>query len=334
MTRRRSTRRKLLIVLGLGALSVTLPSGAQQQGKVWRIGILLQPARADALTGARFRAFVDGMRDLGYVEGKNIVFEWRFADGRVDRLPALAAELVKLEVDVIVTSGTPCVSAARQVTTTIPIVAASFGNPIAGGFAASLSRPGGNVTGLTTMGEVIYAKRLEMLTTVAPKVTRVAFLVNLDNTFFSRAMPAFQAAAQKAGTELVVVNARNASEFEDAFSLISRQRAGALMVGADAVLNSYDSRIAELAVRHRLPSIFANARSVEAGGLMSYGADVAARFRSAATFVDRIFKGAKPGDLPIEQPTQFELVINLKTAKALGITIPQTMLIRADRVIE
>ena len=326
-------RRTLVFALCLCALTAPVTVFAQRPGKIWRVGILSLPSRADAMISNRFGAFMEAMRELGYVEGKNLSVESRFADGKADRLPGLAADLVKLRVDVIVTFGTPPVNAAWQATKTIPIVAAAFGDPVASGFAATLARPGGNITGLTTMGEVLYVKRLELLATVVPNAARVAFLTNPDNVSLSRALSTYRSAAQKLGRELVVINARQMSDFEHSFSLMVRERVEALMVADDPNFVSHGARIAELAVRHRLPSVFGIAGQ-EAGGLISYGPPSAFRFRRAATFVDRIFKGAKPGHLPIEEPTQIELVVNLRTAKALGITIPQSLLLRADRVIE
>ncbi|MGQ0524833.1 MAG: ABC transporter substrate-binding protein [Betaproteobacteria bacterium] len=326
-------RRTFVLALGLATVTAGRGSMAQQPGKFWRIGILSLPGRQGAWTEARFGAFLRGMRELGYVEGKNIALEWRFADGKVERLPALAAELVQLKVDVIVTFGTQAVSAARKATATIPIVAAAFGDPVANGFAASLSRPGGNITGVTTLGEVLYVKRLELLATVAPGSVSVAFLINPDNASLTKGVPVYRAAAQKHGKELIVVNARHVGDFDAAFSAMARERVAALMVADDAYFVAQGSRIAELALRHKLPTVFGIA-GLEAGSLISYGPPAAARFRRAATFVDRIFRGAKPGELPIEEPTEFELVVNLKTARALGITIPETLLLRADRVIE
>jgi putative ABC transport system substrate-binding protein len=326
-------RRTVVLALGFGALVVPLNSFAQQPGKIWRIGILSLPARANAFTASLFGAFLAGLRELGYIEGKNVLIEWRFADGNAARLPALASELVKLRVDVIVTYSTTAVSAAFQATKMIPIVSAAFADPVGSGFAVSLARPGGNVTGMTTMGETLFAKRLELLAIVAPNAARVAFLINPDNPFYSRAMPAYRMAAQKGGKELLAVNARQAGDFEEAFSLMSRERAGALMMADDPFLIAHSSRVAELAVQYGLPSLF-GVPAVNAGGLIGYGAPNSAGFRRAALYVDKIFKGAKPGDLPIEEPAQFELVVNLKTAKALGITIPEKLLLRADRVIE
>ena len=274
------------------------------------------------------------MRELGYVEGKNLEIQWRFAEGRAEMLPILAAELVKLNVDVIVTQGTPPTRAAQQATTTIPIVAASFSDPVKSGFAASLAHPGGNITGFENLGEELQKKRLELLINVAPKATRIAEMINPGNAASVRERTGFEAAARKMGKAAVLVEVRAAGELTDGFSRMARERASALAVADDALLNQLGPQIAELALRQRLPSIFGTRQNAEAGGLMSYGADPAVRYRRAATYVDKILKGAKPGDLPIEQPTEFDLVVNMKTAKALGVKIPQSILVQTTKVIE
>ena len=327
-----SIRRKLLIALVAGALAAPLSSYAQPQGKVWRVGIL--DSGAAATGNDPYKAFVAGLRDLGYSEGRNVAIARRFADGKPELLMVRAAELARLKVDVIVTQGTPAVSAAYAATKTIPIVAGSFADPVGSGFATSLARPGGNITGLSNVGEEIYAKRLEMLMSAAPKVVRVAYLVNPDNTASMRMRSGLEAGAHKIGKAIVVVEARTASDFAAAFSRMTRERAGALIVADDALLNAQGARIAELALQNRLPSIFAFRPSVEAGGLMSYGFDPNVSFLRVAVFVDKIFKGAKPGDLPIEQPMTFDLVINRRTAKALGITFPPSIVVLSNKVIE
>jgi putative ABC transport system substrate-binding protein len=324
-------RRKLVVALGVGALTAPLAAFAQQ-GKLRRIGILYSGSQSDSndLAGP----FLKGLRDLGRVEGGDFVIEWRYADGKHELLAALAAELVKLNVDVIVTMGSPGVSAARQATTTIPIVAMSFADPVRSGFAASLARPGGNITGLANLAEETFAKRLELLLSVAPKVTRVAWLVNPNNTTSMRLSTVLQAAAQKMGKAIVRIEMRAAGELVGAFSRMARESAGALTVSVDSMLNPLGAQIAGLALRQRLPSIFGVRKIAEAGGLMSYGADDAVSYRRAATYVDKILKGTKAGDLPIEQPREFEFVVNLVTAKALGIKIPQSILVRATKIIE
>ena len=262
------------------------------------------------------------MRELGYVEGKNLVIEWRFADGKIERLPDLAAELVRLKVDVIVTAGTPATSAAQKATTTVPIVIANQGDPVGSGFVASLARPGGNITGLSNVNVDVVPKQLEMLLGMVPKLSHVAVLVNPDNSAHASILKNVQAAARSAGVKIMSVEARSAQDIDNAFSMMTRQNARAVIV-AHALFNNQQWRqIAELAAKHRLPSISARVEFVEAGGLMSYGQNLADQFRLAATYVDKIFKGAKPADLPVQQSTKFELVINRKTAKALGLTIP------------
>ena len=325
-------RRKLVIALGAGALSVPFGSFAQQQGKVRRIGMLYPGSQTDSqyLGGV----FLKGLRDLGHVEGGDIVIEWRFADGKTEPLPALAAELVKLNVDVIVTQGTPAVRASRQATTIIPIITTSFADPVGSGFAATLSRPGGNITGFANLGEETFGKRLDILIRAVPKVNRIAWLVNPNNAAVLRVCASFDPAAKKMGKTIVRVDARGGGELHDAFSRMTRERVGAIIVSDDGVLNLLGAQIADLALRQRLPSTFGRRNIVEAGGLMSYGADYAERYRRAAVYVDKILNGARAGELPIERPTEFELVINMKTAKALGIKIPQSILVQATKVID
>ena len=326
-----NNRRKLLVALGAGALAAPIFSFAQQ-GKVRRIGILYPGSQSDSSDLGS--GLVKGLRDLGRVEGSDFIVDWRYADGKTEQLPALAAELVKLNVDVIVTDGTPAVGATRKATTTIPIVATTFGDPVSSGFAASLAHPGANITGLANLTEETIAKRLELLLSVAPKVVRIAWLVNPNNTAAMRSGALLEVAAKKIGKTIVRVDARVAGELVDAFSLMTRERVGALIVADDSTLNPLGAQIAGLALRQRLPSMFGVHKIAEAGGLMSYGADYAVRYRRAAVYVDKILKGAKAGDLPIEQPREFELVVNLITAKALGIKIPQAVLVRATKVIE
>ena len=328
-------RRRLVIALGAGAL-VPLASFSQQPpaGKIWRIGILTAYPQLTAQGGGYYGSFVAGLRDLGYVDGRNIAIEWRFANGAYDRLPGLAAELANLKVDVIVTSGTPGVRAGQLATATIPIVTVSFADPVGSGLVASLARPGGNITGLSNMGEDIVIKRLELLSVAAPKATRIAVLVNPKNPYTKQVLPILDAAAKKLNRQIQIINASAIGEIEDGFSLMVREHAGALLIQDESFLNGHMVQIAELAARQKLPSIHTGRQYAEAGGLMSYGLNVADSYRRIAAYVDKIFKGAKPGDLPIEQPTKIELVFNMKTAKALGIKIPDTLLLRADRVIE
>ena len=274
------------------------------------------------------------LRELGYLEGQNIAFELRFADGKTDRLPGLAAELVVLKVDVIVTSGTPASLAAKQATRTIPIVMAQLADPVGAGLVASLGRPGGNVTGLTTQDADLSGKRLEMLLQVVPKVSRFAVLIDETSPGSMLIARGTQIAAQSLGVQLQSLGVRGPEELDGAFSAMKEGRAGALIVESSSLLFTSRTRLADLALKNRLPTMFAQKEYAEAGGLMAYSADFSDLFRRSATFVDKILKGAKPADLPVEQPTKFELVINLKTAKALGLTIPPSLLGRADEVIQ
>ena len=327
-------RRKLLIALGAGALAAPFGSFAQPQGKVWRVGLLATRRRPVSSDFDFIGPFMQGMRDLGYVEGKNLSIEWRFGDDQYDRMPGLAAELVRLKVDVIVAQGTAGISAAQKATTTIPIVMTSVTAPVASGFVKSLAHPGGNITGLSNLSEDIVAKHLEILVKMVPKLSRVAILVNPANPNHTIILKIVQAAAQKISVKLLPVESRTPKEIDAAFSAMTKEKAGGVIVAADAVLQQQHSQISELAVKHRLPSISVRAEYPEAGGLMSYGQNQAEAFRHVATYVGKILKGAKPGDLPVEQPTKFELVINGRTAKALGLKIPQSLLISADKVIE
>jgi putative ABC transport system substrate-binding protein len=325
----------LLIASGLYALAAPLLSFAQQQGKIWRIGFLLQgtrPASPTDILGSG--AFLRGMRELGYVEGKNLVIEGRFADGKPNRLPDLAAELVQSKVDLIVTAGMLPALAVQKATTTMPVVMIDISDPVGRGLIKSLAQPGGNITGLTNIMGDLGPKRLELLLDMVPKLSRVAVLVNPTNPAHITALESIQAAGQKRRVEISRAEARTPQEIDHAFSWIRQQKAGALIVLLNPLFQQQRGRIADLAAQHRLPSMAADRIYAEAGCLMSYGPHGADLFRRAATYVDKIFKGAKPADLPVEQPTKFELVINGKTAKALGLTIPQSLLISADKVIE
>ena len=327
-------RRQLLIALGAGALAAPLACFAQQQRKPWRIGILAVRSRPSSPTDS-YAALARGMSDLGYVEGKDYVFEWVYADGIYERLPELAAELVRRKVDLIVATATPAAQAARSATRTIPIVAVVAPDPVASGLAASLARPGGNVTGLSANFVDLSPKLLELLTAAVPKLSRVAVLVNHDNPQLHVVLgKAVQAAAQKVAVQVLPVEVRSAEDFEPGFAAMSRERAQAVIVLPDAFFFSHRQRLAELAAKARLPSIYYYREYVEAGGLMSYGDNLVEFFRRSAYFVDKILKGAKPGDLPFEQPTRFYLVINRRTARALGITLSQELLLRVDEVIE
>jgi putative ABC transport system substrate-binding protein len=316
-----------------GLLAVPLAAFAQHQGKVWRVGFLIARRLAPGDTDY-YRAFPQGMRELGYVEGRDLVIEWRSADGKFERLPDLAAELIQLKVDVIVTAGTAATSAAQKATTTVPIVMGTTNDAVIGGFVKSLARPGGNITGISNLTVDISAKELEILLSIVPTLSRVAVLVNPGNSSHATIVQSVQTAALKTDVKILPVEARTPQEIENGFSTMTQQNAGAVFVALDAFLIQQGRQIAELATRYRMPSVFAIREHVEVGGLLSYGPNLSDNYRRAATYVDKILKGAKPGDLPIEQPTKFELVINLKTAKALGLTIPQSLLLRADEVIQ
>jgi len=282
----------------------------------------------------RYEAFRQGLNELGYVEGRHIVIEYRYAEGRSERLPALAAELVRLNVDLILTTGDTQVRAAKQASQTTPIVVALTGDLVGPGYVASLARPGGNITGLTTLQSELSAKRLELLKTAFPKVARIAILWNSSNAVNVAGFKESEVAARALRIQLVPLDVRRADDFESAFLAALRARADALVAVGDALLLTHRARIVDFAAKNRLPAMYTNEDYMDAGGLMSYGPNFADMFRRAATYVDKILKGAKPGDLPIEQPTKFELVINLKTAKALGLTIPPSILSGADQVIE
>ena len=329
-----NNRRKLVIALGISALAAPLACFAQQPSKVWRVGFLLPLNRRDSPVSEGFGPFLRGMSDLGYVEGKNLVIEWRSAEGKSERLPRLAAELVQLKVDVIVTPSPQATSAAQKSTTSIPIVMANSDDPVGSGFAKSLARPGGNITGLSNITGDISPKHLEMLLSVVPKMSRVAVLVNPTNASLSTVLKSVQSAAQTTSAKILPVEARTAQEIDEAFSAMTREKVGAVIVARDALFILQARQIAELAAKNHLPSIAQIREYVDAGGLMSYGQNRADNYRRVATYVDKILKGAKPGDLPIEQPTKFELIINGKTAKTLRLTIPQSLLISADQVIE
>ena len=305
---------------------------AQQPTKVPRIGYLTGVSLS--ANSARIEAFRQGLRELGYVEGKNIVIEWRSAEGKLDRLPALAAELVRLKVDVIVTAGPPATRAAKEATITIPIVMAQDTDPVGNGFVASLARPGGNITGLSTLAPEISGKRLELLKEIVPRLSRVAVLGTSTHPGNAQALRELELAAEAFGVQLQYLDVLGPKDIETAFRAASKGRADAVLVLASPILNSQRTQVADLAVKNRLPAIYRQSEYVEAGGLMTYGVNLTDLFRRAATYVDKILKGAKPADLPVEQPTKFEFIINLKAAKQIGLTIPPNVLVRADRVIK
>jgi putative ABC transport system substrate-binding protein len=320
----------LSVVLTLGLLVVPFAAEAQQAG-VPRIGFL--GAASASGYAPQLKAFRQGLRDLGYVEGKNIAIEYRWAEGKYARLPELAAELAHRKVDVLVTHGLPGTQAAKGVTTTIPIVIAAVGDAVASGLVASLARPGGNVTGLSYFLPELTAKRLELLKEAVPRIARVALLLNPDNPANGPILQAVNARATALKVEVRQVEARGPQDFEGALSAVASRRGDALVVIDDGTLVANARGVAALAAKTRLPSIGFK-EFAEAGGLMAYGVNFLDMFRRAAVFVDKILKGTKPADLPVEQPTEFELLINLKTAKDLGLTIPQSILIRANEVIQ
>ncbi len=320
-----------VVALALSLLAAPLAVAGQPAGKVYRIGFLGSATASEY--ASRIAALRQGLRDLGYDEGKNIVIEYRWAEGRYDRLPGLAAELVGLKVDLIVTHATPGSQAAMQATTTIPIVMAVVGDPVASGLVASLARPGGNVTGSSFFVAELAAKRLEMLKEAVPRTRRVAFLLNPDNPVNRLMLSEMEPAAKSLKVELQQFAIRGPDQFESAFSAMVAWRANALSVHEDPMLIANARQIADLAATKRLPSIGFK-EYVVAGGLMAYAVDFPAFYRRAAVFVDKILKGAKPGDLPIERATRFEVVFNLKTGKALGLKIPPSVLVLATELIE
>jgi putative ABC transport system substrate-binding protein len=279
-------------------------------------------------------AFIEGLRDLGYVEGRNITIEHRSSEGKYERLPDLAAELIRLKVDVIVVPATRNVVVARQATRTIPIVMAGTADAVGFGLVASLARPGGNVTGISTLGPEVVGKQLALLKEIGPRISRVAILGNPANDGYARVLEELKPVARSLGMSVQILNARRPDDFEPAFTAATREHAGALFVFTDGMFLLHRTRIVELAAKHQLPAMYGTSEFVDPGGLMAYGPSMPDGFRRAATYVDKILKGAKPGDLPVEQPTKFELAINLKTAKTLGLTIPPSLLLRADRVVE
>jgi len=333
----RHTRRREVIA-GIASAAAGWPLGAwaqQQPERSARIGYLMATARDHRLARKNLDAFRQALRELGYIEGQNLVIEQRFAERDFDRLPQLVAELIRLRVDIIVASPTPAAVAAKKATDTIPIVMLNTGDPLGLGLVASLARPGGNVTGLSySVGLETFGKGLELLKDAVPNLHRVAILSNPANPAHALAIKNVEAAARALGLELQLLEARAPNEFEAAFESMAKQHAGAVMIAPDTLTVSQAARLAELAVGKQLPSMHAFKEEVEAGGLISYGPSFSEPWRRAAGFVDKLMKGASAAELPVQQPTRFELVINLKTAKALGLTIPPTLLARADEVIE
>ena len=325
MTRRRT----VLIALAAGAFVAPLRVNAQQPGKVYRIGYLGNSSRFVPLESFRL-----GLRERGWIEGQNIVIEYRWAEGNMSRLPALAADLVRLKVDLIVAQSSTFVQPAKEATSTIPIVFLVHADPVGTGHVASLARPGGNITGLATLQTELVSKGLELLCATVPGAGRVGVLWNPTTPSHIPGLKAVEDTARVLRREIYPLGVGSSGKFESAFATMAHDRVVALLVLTSPLFIAERKRLAELALRHRLPTMFERRDIVEAGGLMSYGADYGDMFRRGAEFVDKILKGAKPGDLPVEQPTKFELLINLTTAKTLGIKIPQSILLRADRVIE
>ena len=325
-------RRELLVALGAGALACAAAVRAQAPPTIRKIGLL--SGFSPSVEARSYQAFLLGLRDLGWVEGKNISIEYRYAEGRHDRLPDVAADLVRLKVEVIVTTATSDTLAAQKATRAIPIVMVAGGDPVASGLVESLARPGANITGLSQMLQGLGGKRLELLKEIVPKLSDVAVLWNPQSASATLNWTENQQPARQLGIQLHSLEVRSPNELDKAFEAAIGARAGALAILPDPVITTNLKRIVDFAAKSRLPSIYQSSEFADAGGLVTYGPDRADLFRRAATYVDKILKGTKPGDLPVDQPTKFELVVNLKTAKALGITIPQSVLFRADRVIE
>jgi putative ABC transport system substrate-binding protein len=322
-------RREAIFLLA-GAVVAPLPLSAQSSSRVWRIGVL-ETTPMD-LNVPNINAFRQSLQDLGYVEGQNLIVAYRSAEGRGERFTELAADLLRLNVDVIVTRGTPAVLAAKKATTTIPIVMAAVGEPLM--VVASLARPGGNITGLSGYSTDLEAKRAQLIKELVPGAVRIAGLYNMGNPVVPPQWNQLQTAAQKLGIEPQLLDVRKPEDIAPAFNAASGQHADALMVGVDALTQENRTLIAKLAADHRLPAIYVSKEYVDAGGLVAYGPSYPDLYRRAAIYVDKIFRGTSPSDLPVEQPTKFELIINLKAAKALGLTIPPTLLATADEVIE
>src|SRR5437762_2975232 len=312
-----------------GLLAAPLAVRAQQAGKVYRIGIL-EPIPA-AQNAANLDALRKGLRNLGYVEGRNLSIEYRSADGRAERFPELASDLVRLKVDLIVTRGTPAARAAKDATATIPVVMATMGDPRA--MVAGFARPGGNITGVTTFSTELTAKRIELLKELVPNLSRVALLHNMGNPAAPPEWEETKTAVRSLGLKAELLDVRSQDDLGRAFGLAVRQHVDALLVGADGLTQMHQQMIVDLVARNRLPAAYPAREFVEAGGLIGYAVNYPDLYFRFASFIDKIFKGAKPGELPVEQPAKFQLVINLKTARALGLTIPQSVLLRADEVI-
>jgi putative tryptophan/tyrosine transport system substrate-binding protein len=323
-------RRKLLL-FSLASFTAPLVAFAQQ-AKVWRVGFLAWRSRPAQLGSDYFGGFVRGMREHGYVEGKNLTIDWRFADGRTERLLQLASELVKLNVDVIVTASSAATKAAQEATKTIPIVMGSISDPVGSGFVVSLAKPGGNITGLANALADVSAKQVDLLRRIVPSLAHIGVLVNPRSQSHPALMQHIRAAAQDAGIGVTAVSVHSPTDIDEAFTKLRQLKAQAVMVLQDPLMTEQRNRLAQQSRTHRMPSIFAYREYVAAGGLMSYGQDNAERYRRAAAYVDRILRGAKPADLPVEQPMIMELVINRATARLLGIAIPSDLVVSADLI--
>ena len=335
MTAQRKSVHKEIVCVVFGALLLALgsPGEAQQASKkIPRIGFL--SANSPAAISARIEALRQGLRELGYVEGKNIVIEWRYAEGKPDRLPALATELVRLKVDVLVASGPAVTRAAKEATSTIPIVMTHDPDPVGNGLVTSLARPGGNITGLSALSSELSGKQLELLKETVPRLSRVAVLGNSTAPGNAQILKEVKVAAEALGIQLQYIEVQAPKDIETSFRAASKGHAEAALVRAGPVADSHRTQVVDLAVKNRLPGIYDRREFVDDGGLMSYGTNFAELSRRAATYVDKILKGTKPGDLPVEQPMKFEFIINLKTAKQIGLTIPPNVLAQADRVIK
>ena len=320
----------LAVVIPLNLLLAPLAVDAQPSEKVYRIGMLERTSKT--LNAASVNGFLRGMQELGYVEGKHFVIEYRSADGLDERFPELAADLVRVKVDLNVTRGTQAILATKNATNTIPIIITGAGDPVAQGMVASLARPGGNITGLNPMVTELYPKRVELLRALVPKAVRIAALCNMSSPAVPPAWKEVERAARSLGIEAQLFDVRKTGDLGPAFAGAVKQRADGLVVALDTLTQANRQLIVELAGKHRLPAVYASSEFF--GGLVTYGGNYADVYRRAAAFVDKIFKGAKPADLPMQQPTQFELVVNLKTAKALGLTVPSSLLLQADHVIQ
>jgi len=323
-------RREFITLLG-SAAAWPLAARAQQPGRVWRIGVL--ETVSQVLNTTNMDAFQQGLRALGYVEGQNYVLEYRSSDGDADRFLDLATELVRLNVDLIVTRGTPAAFAAKKATNTVPVVMAASGDPLSYGLIASLARPGGNITGLSALTSA-FSKRIELLKELVPTVAQISALLNMSNPGLARQWSEIEKAARKLGIQPQLSDIRKRDDIERAFDAAGKQDANALIIGTDTLTQSNSQFIVGLAEKHRIPALYASIEFIAAGGLFAYGVNYPDLYRTAATYVDKILKGAKPADLPVMQPTKFELVINLKAAKLIGLTVPPSLLAIADEVIE